>query len=222
MEIRAPGGSQGHDCFPSPFGGDLLKVSILIRRTHIYLALFFAPWIVMYSLSTLFFNQGIRQFSASSAGRPISFEKEAEHTDSETFSEDPPPREIAKQILQHLDLSGTHNANRRPNGTIMINRREAMTARRITFNPETGSLLVERQVMSFPTWLRTIHHRSGFQSEEVLEDTWALSVDLVILAMIFWVLSGLWMYWEIKAARKWGLVCMLAGIGLFVFMLLVL
>ena len=187
-----------------------------------YLALFFAPWIVMYSLSTLFFNQGIRQFSASSEGRPISFEKEAEHTDSETFSEDTPPREIAKQILQHLDLSGTHNANRRPNGTIMINRREAMTPRRITFNPETGSLLVERQVMSFPTWLRTIHHRSGFQSEEVLEDTWALSVDLVILAMISWVLSGLWMYWEIKAARKWGLVCMLAGIGLFVFMLLVL
>ena len=76
--------------------------------------------------------------------------------------------------------------------------------------------------MSFPTWLRTIHHRAGFQSEEVLEDTWALSVDLVIFAMILWVLSGLWMLWEIKAVRKWGLVCGLAGIGLFVFMLLVL
>ena len=199
-----------------------MNFSILNRRTHMYTALFFMPWIVMYSLSTLFFNQGIRQFSAASEGRPISFEKEVEHTYSETFPEDTPPREIAKQILEHLNLSGTHNANRRPNGTIMINRRDALTPRRITFNPETGSLLVERQVMSFPTWLRTIHHRSGFQSEEVLEDTWALFVDLVIFAMIFWVLSGLWMLWEIKAARKWGLVCGLAGIGLFGFMLLVL
>ena len=199
-----------------------MKVSILIRRTHMYLALFFMPWIVMYSLATLFFNQGIRQFAAESEGPPISFQKEAEHTYSETFPEDTPPGEIARQILEHLGLSGTHNANRRPNGTIMINRRDAMTPRRITFTPETGSLLVERQVMSFPTWLRTIHHRAGFQSEEVLEDTWALSVDLVIFAMIFWVLSGLWMCWEIKAARKWGLVCLLAGTGLFGIMLLVL
>ena len=76
--------------------------------------------------------------------------------------------------------------------------------------------------MSFPTWLRTIHHRAGFQSEEVLEDTWALSVDLVIVAMIFWVLSGLWMLWEIRAARKWGLLCGAAGAGLFVFLILVL
>ncbi len=199
-----------------------MNFSILNRRTHMYTALFFMPWIVMYALATLFFNHGIRQFGAATEGRPISFQKEAEHTYSETFPEDTPHREIAKQILEHLDFSGTHNANQRPNGTIVINRRDALTPRRITFNPETGSLLVERQVMSFPTWLRTIHHRAGFQSEEVLEDTWALSVDLVIFAMIFWVLSGLWMCWEIKAARKWGLVSGLAGIGLFVFMLLVL
>ncbi len=199
-----------------------MNFSILIRRTHMYTALFFVPWVVVYSLSTLFFNHGIRQFSAASEGPPITFEKESEQIYSETFPENTPPGDIAKQILEHLGLSGTHFANRRPNGTIMINRREAMTPRRITFKPETGSLLVERQLMSIPTWLRTVHHRSGFQSEEVLEDTWALSVDLVIVAMIFWVFSGLWMLWEIRAARKWGLLCGVAGTGLFVFLILVL
>ena len=159
---------------------------------------------VVYSLSTLFFNHGIRQFSAASEGPPITFEKESGQIYSETFPEDTPPGDMAKQILEYLGLSGTHFANRRPNGTIMINRREAMTPRRITFKPETGSLLVERQLMSIPTWLRTVHHRSGFQSEEVLEDTWALSVDLVIIAMIFWVLSGLWMLWEIQGRPQVG------------------
>ncbi len=139
-----------------------MKVSILIRRTHMYTALFFVPWVVVYSLSTLFFNHGIRQFSAASEGPPITFEKESEQIYSETFPEDTPPGDMAKQILEHLGLSGTHFANRRPNGTIMINRREAMTPRRITFKPETGSLLVERQLMSILTWLRTaLLHGSG-------------------------------------------------------------
>jgi hypothetical protein len=199
-----------------------LKISLLIRRTHMYLALFFVPWILVYSLSTLFFNRGIREFSATPEGRPIAFEKESDQIYSRTFGEETSPDEMARQILKDLGLSGTHRANRRPDGTIVINRRDAMTPRRITFDAETGSLTVERQVMSFPTWLRTIHHRTGFQSEELVEDTWALSVDLAILAMIFWVLSGLWMYWEIKAARKWGLVCGVAGAGLFLFLLLVL
>ena len=47
-------------------------------------------------------------------------------------------------------------------------------------------------------------------------------MDLAIVAMIFWVLSGLWMCWEIWAARKWELLCGLAGAGLFVFLILVL
>lgn len=116
-----------------------------------YLALFFVPWVLVYSLSTLFFNYGLRQFSAASEGPPITFEKESEQIYSETFPENTPPGDIAKQILEHLGLSGTHFSNRRPNGTIIINRRLATTPRRITFKPATGSLLVERQVMGIPT-----------------------------------------------------------------------
>ena len=32
----------------------------------------------------------------------------------------------------------------------------------------------------------------------------AASVDLAITAMVFWVLSGLWMWWEMKATRGFG------------------
>jgi len=40
-------------------------------------------------------------------------------------------------------------------------------------------------------------------------------VDLVIVAMVFWVFSGLWMWWELKATRTLGAVLMFAGAGLF-------
>jgi hypothetical protein len=180
-----------------------------------YLALFFVPWIAMYSLSTLFFNHGVRAFGKG----PFSqFQKESEQVYGRAFPEGATPQAMAKQILSDLQLSGTHDVNRRPDGSVLISRQDPVTPRRITYVPKTGSLILERHVVSFPTWLRLIHHRTGFGHEEALEDGWALSVDLVILAMLFWVVSGMWMWLELRATRKWGLLCMLSGAGLFLFL----
>jgi hypothetical protein len=44
-------------------------------------------------------------------------------------------------------------------------------------------------------------------------------VDLVILAMVFWVISGLWMWWEMKVTRRLGLAALLAGCCVFGFYL---
>jgi hypothetical protein len=33
--------------------------------------------------------------------------------------------------------------------------------------------------------------------------------------MIFWVASGLWMWWEMKLTRLWGAVFALGGLSLF-------
>jgi len=38
--------------------------------------------------------------------------------------------------------------------------------------------------------------------------------------MIFWALSGLWMWWEMKVTRGLGAAALLAGAGLFALFLL--
>ena len=43
----------------------------------------------------------------------------------------------------------------------------------------------------------------------------AVSVDIVVAAMVFWALSGVWMWWEMRATRRWGAVCLIVGLGLF-------
>jgi hypothetical protein len=53
-----------------------------------------------------------------------------------------------------------------------------------------------------------------------IDTGWAVSVDLVIVAMMFWVLSGLWMWWEMKVTRRLGALAALGGAGLFAFYLL--
>lgn len=45
-------------------------------------------------------------------------------------------------------------------------------------------------------------------------------MDLVIVAMLFWVLSGLWMWWELKVTRRLGAIFIFGGIALFGFFLL--
>ncbi len=40
-------------------------------------------------------------------------------------------------------------------------------------------------------------------------------VDLAVVGMPFWVLSGLWMWWEIKPARAAGAIFAPLGCGIF-------
>jgi hypothetical protein len=37
--------------------------------------------------------------------------------------------------------------------------------------------------------------------------------------MIFWVASGLWLWWELKVTRRWGAVSIGGGVGLFALLL---
>ena len=45
------------------------------------------------------------------------------------------------------------------------------------------------------------------------------NIDLVIVAMVFWVLSGLWMWWEMKMTRLFGALAAVGGLALFLFFL---
>ena len=67
-----------------------------------------------------------------------------------------------------------------------------------------------------PRFLEQMHRRRGFQHDYGLEDLWAASVDLTIVALFLIALTGLWMWWEMRMTRLWGLACAVAGIGIFV------
>ena len=64
-------------------------------------------------------------------------------------------------------------------------------------------------------FLRGMHTRSGFEQPYAAAKTWGLLVDLVVMAMVFWVASGVWMWWEIKPARRPGGLLAVAGFALY-------
>lgn len=189
--------------------------SKVLRRTHMYLALFLTPWVLMYALSTMAMNHR-EAFRRSYGEAPPAFLKERETTFNGVL---PPgtPKEQAAVILASLGLDGAYSANLRKGsgGEIVINRFDAIAPRRITYTPATGALLVEKQVFRPNAWLERMHRRRGLLHPFAADTIWSGTVDLVIAAMLFWGLSGIWLWWEMKATRGWGVLAVSSGVLLF-------
>ena len=173
-----------------------------------YLALFLAPWMVGYALSTMAMQHRLP--------RPTRFVIESRQDYANVFEPGTPAREIAQQILSDLHLDGAFGVQGpSADGRITINRQSMLSPRRITFTPRDRRLVVERMELETSGFLNRFHRRRGYQQPYAADVAMAVSVDAVIVAMVFWALSGLWMWWEMRATRLWGLACVVTGIGIF-------
>ncbi len=180
-----------------------------------YLALFLTPWMLVYALSGLVLNHGpaVRALYCAAWGQ---FEKVEERPYTAAFSEGADNRMIGAQILEHLGLTGTFNVQGAPNQPrLVITRNAAFAAHRITYFRTENRLLVEKQAFSAPVFVNRAHFRHGYEQPFLASKIWAVVVDLAVVGMLFWVLSGLWMWWEIKPARLTGAAFALAGVAMF-------
>jgi len=192
------------------------NMSRLVRRVHMFAGLFLAPWMLMYALSTLVMThqEYVNSFYASKS--PVMV-KERELDYSRSFPTNLTRDAIAQQILNDLGMDGTHSVsgggNERP---LVIQRQHAMPQRRLTFDASTSKITIELEKFRAPTVLERLHRRRGYNQPYALEDTWGFSVDVAVVTMAFWSLSGIWLAWELKATRVWGALSFVVGLGLFV------
>lgn len=190
-------------------------MSLLLRRAHLYLALFLTPWILMYTVSTFVMNHRTL-FHGPPPVPPPEFRLESEFRYPGEFPPDAKPAEIARQLLASLNLDGAHSVGRPgPDGKITIQRQLPVEPKRITYTPSNGIVRVETLPFSGAGFLERMHRRRGFQHDYPLEDAWAFTVDLTIAALVLLALSGIWMAWEIKVARWLAFAALAAGCALF-------
>src|SRR4051812_38588938 len=149
--------------------------SKFVRRSHMYVALFLSPWLLMYALSTLAMNhRGI--FVQKYGAGPAPFQVERELTYAGNFAPDTTPQDMARQILVSLDLDGAHAVNRRPDGSLVINRADLVSPRRITYTPLNQRLVVEKMEARPNALLDRFHRRRGFATGYALDTVWAVTV----------------------------------------------
>ena len=191
-------------------------ISRLVRRIHMFTGLFLAPWMVMYALSTLVMahQEYVNSFYVSKS--PVMV-KERELDYSRTFSVNLTRDAIAQQILNDLSMDGAHSVSGgRNGGPLVIQRQHAMAQRRLTFDASKSKITIEREEFRTPTILERLHRRRGYKQPYALEDTWGFTVDVAVVTMVFWSLSGIWLAWELKTTRAWGALSFVVGLGLFV------
>jgi hypothetical protein len=207
-------GSKLHVFQPAGHAAGASMFSTLIRRSHLYVALFLSPWLLMYAVSTVVMNHR-SLFVAKYGPGPGAFERERELTFAGAFSPDATPRDVARTLLASLDLEGAHNVARRPDGSLLIQRNDLVAPRRITFTPGDGKVVVEKLALRPNALLERYHRRRGYDTGYALDTAWAVSVDIFIAAIVLWVLSGLWMWWEMKRTRLVGLLAAIGGSAVF-------
>jgi hypothetical protein len=180
-----------------------------------YLALFLTPWILMYALSTIAMNHREHLQKLYGKAPPPFHPAGTMDVPPGTFQPSASREENARRILQALGMDGTHNIPKSAGQDLVIVRQPSGAPVRITYRGAENKASIEKQESRFSFWLERFHRRRGYQHPYALEDAWAVSVDVVIFVMVFWVLSGLWMWWEMKATRVMGALSALGGIALF-------
>lgn len=188
----------------------------LLRRVHLYAGLYLAPWALMYALSTIAMNH--RALFQDKGEATPQWHTRSEHVFRGAFPTDAPPQLQARTILAWLGMEGAHNARwQAQQGTLVIHRQRLVDPVRITFTPSDNRVIIEGQHPKASALLERMHRRRGYERDHAADDIWAFIVDAFIVVMLFWVLSGFVLWWQMKATRRLGLAFALGGATIFAF-----
>lgn len=184
--------------------------SLLLRRSHLYAALFLVPWVLTYAVSTIAMNH-----KAHFGGAPgeIRFEPVSEQVYQGSVPAGASPERVAGQLLGDLHMEGQYQVRFDPvPGAYIIRRESPAGLRRITYEPATRKLTVEEATYGVRDFLGKIHRRRGYESDYLKDDLYGLVVDAFLVTMMFWIFSGVWMWWQLRRTRTPGWWAIASGV----------
>jgi len=194
-----------------------------MRAVHLYTGLFLAPWMIVYAVSGFLLNHGpwIRtNFSIQPPEwtliREIEFQPDPE------FPSERKAQAVA--LLRLAKLEGPHHIPGPPNDqTLTVIRQSGLGNYRVVWQRNLDLIRVTRQQP--PSWMRFTHYlhfRHGYQQAYVTTLIWGGVVDAVVLSMVFWVVSGIYLWARRSGRRRLGGFFLLGGTGLFVVLVILL
>ncbi len=183
----------------------------LNRRTHLYLGIVLAPWFFMYGASTLVFNHGDFFRSLHGNREPVWTLLYERDYQAPPFQGPGEAWVAAGKVLEDLGLPGSYRAWVTQDGVLQIMRIKFLGRTSIRYYPDRRRLVVEKNEFRWDNFLTGMHVRGGWEGSRFWDNFWGLTVDLVVLATLIWVASGLYIWWKLKRFRFWGGICLAAG-----------
>jgi hypothetical protein len=194
--------------------------NLIFRRTHLYLGMLLIPWLTMYALSTVLFNHGayFRQFRPADPQWSPWWVKDCaldvpEGTDK--------LRETAGRLLADNGLRGAFGVQRQGQ-RLNINVQNFWQPKRLIYDIEKQKLWAETKKFAWIELFSRLHFRVGYGQPGVLNNLWAVIVDVFCVTMLIWITTGLYLWWKLAHTRRWGFITIGAGVVSIVMLLLTL
>ena len=58
-----------------------------------------------------------------------------------------------------------------------------------------------------------LHERTGYGRGGFLHDLWAVIVDVFCVGTLAWIATGLYLWWKLSVARRWGWIALGGGMA---------
>ena len=114
-----------------------------------------------------------------------------------------------------MGAPGAFSVSRAGKNRLNIYRFDFWSITRVTYDIDQGRIRVEDGRFRWDRLLTGMHARGGYQQEIFLNDLWAVVVDIVCVGFLVWIASGIYMWWLLPNARRWGTVALGGGLVSF-------
>jgi hypothetical protein len=195
-----------------------MRFSTFNRLLHLYLALALLPWFVMYGVSSLPFahNAFFNDLDAKK-GLPawrLRYERPLELPLPES---DPASlRRFGKALLDDGGIrTSTFGVYRQSPTQINVYAYSFWRSTQLLYFSDRKLVRAEDRRFRWDQFLTGMHARGGFDQEGFVVNSWSVVVDLVQLAILVWIATGLVMWWELRGHRRWGFAAIGAGVATF-------
>ncbi len=201
-----------------------MNLSHTIRRLHIYLALTLLPWVLMYGISAIPITRPDPQ------DRLYGDDPSLWTTRSEHPYERPVPnglsrdemRSLGKLILDDfgIEIQSTYGAYSLRRKRLTVYASDFWNFTRLVYDIDGHKIKIQDKQFRWRHFLTGLHSRGGFAHGTVLNYIWGIVVDLVAIGFLLLAATGIYMWWHLKSARRWGLVALATGLLSFTIFLL--
>jgi len=195
-----------------------MKLYKLMRTIHIVSSLALLPWMVVYATSAFYLNHG-EWFNRGP--------QESEVLYARDLSDEGPlpinPYAKADEIVKRLALDGPHYIPGGPTYQGMtIIRPSVAGAYRIIWHEAQQTAVVTRRPFSFRDLVNQLHFTHGYGRGYARYTAWAVIVDLFVISIWLWLVSGIYMWASRGGKKKVGWISLVAGVVAFIVLVILL
>jgi hypothetical protein len=180
---------------------------LFVRRLHLYLGLFLLPWVVLFGITSWPFSH------------PAQVQPKWTVRIDRSYALDVAPgadlRAIGARIHEDAGFRGGFYVNRPNPQRINVHHPDFFHPTRITYFVDQGRLLAEEREFVLRQALTSMHAHAGYDLGGFWNILWAIVVDILCVALVLWIATGIVMWWMLPGSRAWGWLAIASGIAVF-------